>query len=219
MKLKLLFLLFIIILISNLPLAFADMYYKVDSRSQLIVPCYNEGMPCSAGVCNVTMYSPNGITASNVGMDQVGIMHVYNFTPTVLGKYTANVVCQDGTDYGTNSITFEVNNLGFQRENSAYIITFLLFFAIVAVILAITLFTYKKFIWATLMLPIISGLTSFLFFVLYMYSIVLSNVYFTLYIIFTIMFVALLLFAVYELIYELMTALNKKRRSTFNDTY
>jgi hypothetical protein len=208
-----------IIIILTIPSVFANLYYKAGSESQLIVPCYNEGMPCSDGVCNITIHSPTGITASNTEMDKVGIMYIHNFTPTILGVYTANVVCKDGTDYGTNNIQFEVNNLGFERENSAYIISFLLFFAVVAFILALIFFLYKKYLWATLMLPIISGSTAFLFFILYLYSIVLSNIYFTLYIIFAILFIALLLFAVYEVIYELMTGLNKKQRSTFNDTY
>jgi len=195
-----------------------EAYYKVDSVSQFILPCYNNGGFCGAGTeCNITIISPDGILVDNDAMIQSGVMFTYNFTSNTLGQHTANVVCNDSGEYGSSTILFEVNNIGTKRENSAYIITFLLFFAIVSIILSIIFFSKQAFVWAVLTLPVITGVFGFLFFVLYMYSIVLSKMWFTLFIISIVLFVIMILLAVYELIHLLLTGLNKRKRSIFQD--
>jgi len=136
-----------------------------------------------------------------------------------IGYYSILMWCEltDETEGGFYQYTFEVNNIGYERENSFYLMLFLGLFIIFGFLTTIILFAYKQFMWATIMLPLNALLIGFLFQILYLYSIILSSLYFTLYIIFMILFVALLLFAMYELIYQLLSGLNKKRQSTFGD--
>jgi len=210
---------FILVILSMFTVCAEDFYFKVNSNSKLDVPCFNDGGACSAvTTCNISINSPTNLLYNNVEMDQNGYIYSFNFTPTEIGTYKANIICLDGTESGSNSFNFEVNNAGKERENSGFLITFLIFFALIITGLTVMMFSNRIYLWASVLLPVNAGIYGFLFFNLYLFSMVLTNLYFTLYIISMIIFVVLLLFVVYELIFQLLSSLNKKRKSTFEDS-
>ena len=210
--------LLILTLLSSFVFATETEYFKANDINYINIPCYNDGKPCGATTtCNITISNKYEVSIFNQEMSKSGNMFSYEITPITLGKYDATIFCVEDDIYGSYNIKFEVNNMGEKRENSGYIITFLLFFVVIVSIISIFSFKQKKYLIAVITLPVISLLVAFIFFILYLYSIILTNIFWTLFLISSSMFVVLLLLTVYEVVFELLTGLNKRKRSVFSD--
>ena len=186
----------------------------------LTVSCYNEGAPCDSGSCTIAkLYSnKDGVILLNQSMTNIGgNVFQHNISLNTLGDYNYDVYCEDGANSNVVTGSFEVNNSGEKRDMRNMMFIFL-FFIFISICLLVFFFSFGRYLAATIMLPVVSSLFAGFFFVIYWNTIIFSNIAFTMYIISVIIAVAFLLFAIYEIIYELLTMLNKRRKSTFEDT-
>lgn len=140
-------LILLLVLCSFSVFAQSDYYYMVNTDIDLKIPCNNEDMQqCSASaLCNITINYPNQTNyVKNQAMTNQLAYHNYTMHDTsVLGEYTAFVNCVDGTDWGYNSFSFNINNLGSSNENLIYIMLIMMgLFIILSVTL--TIFFYAN---------------------------------------------------------------------------
>ena len=206
-------------------------FHKLNTDYNIHIQLYNSEngilINGSDATCNYNLFSSsnqwNYIVENGTFYDQGLWLNasIDSSLLTNMGEYTILVWCEclscGDSVGGFTKHSFYISPHGDAPIYFNQVLYTILFMIAIIFIMTVLMFMFKQYLIGTLLLPINSGLLATLFFIFYWNFISFNNLFFTLYIIFTVISVALLLFAVYEIIYQLLTMLNKRRRSTFGD--
>ena len=98
---------------------------EIDDIINYKKPCLNNGTYCSAAaVCNYTIFAPpdNTLLIDNERATNQVAYHNITFTTTEIGIYQVDMVCQDGTLNGAETLYFEITGSGFNDTFGFYIL-------------------------------------------------------------------------------------------------
>lgn len=94
-----------------------DYYYKQNDIVDIKVPCIQNNTQCDPLVyCNISVTNPKSdLIINNQAMNKTNVYYNYTLNDSsIVGQYYAVVTCGDGVNNGFGSITFEINNVGYQ---------------------------------------------------------------------------------------------------------
>jgi hypothetical protein len=114
-----------------------DDVFKINSNIQYTKPCINNGSYCSvAAICNYTFYDRdnsiqrNNVLATNVG-NGIASTWQYNISQEEVGIYKVDMVCNDLTLSGSETLYYEVTGDGLNRSIGFYVLILVLSLGII----------------------------------------------------------------------------------------
>lgn len=123
-----------LLIVCFIPIASAQLIYKVGDTINLKVPCILNSAPCStAALCNLSIQYPNSsylISNQKMNFNSGGDFN-YTFISNELGAHQCKVFCSEAGINGTSTFEIEMTGNGKATPEGNIIILFIIFFLII----------------------------------------------------------------------------------------